>query len=447
LEAPDGSISIVTDSIGSVFFRSDKVATAAELVAQGVSRDRLRRWAREGHVTCIARGVYAPTEWLAGLADDPRRLHAVAVGALISRNPGLVASHESAAYLHGVDLLLPEGRRVPLVTLTRRVKEPGRAQVPGALVRAATLPDDHVTTVLGVPVTTVARTVMDIARTSGFMEGVVAADSALHSHVVVKVEFAIILEECGQWPGVVRARQVLGFADGRAESALESIARVRFAEFGIRPPDLQVNIRGQQGFIGRVDFCWHEYRTIAEADGATKYDDQGRERARAQLARDEKFHDEGWGTFHFTWREIYHEPTPAIDRLRRVFTRNMPRPRSGAHAKPPMPTRSASAPATSTRLAPAHAAPATAAPTHAGSRESRDRGPRALYRVDVVLVLGFYQAFGDQRGHRIGGTVEGEGEFLALHRREVLQHERGRVHPARRAANADTDAVVVASAE
>ena len=89
---------------------------------------------------------------------------------------------------------------------------------------------------------------------------------------------------------------------------MESVARVRFAEFGIRPPDLQVNIRGKQGFIGRVDFCWHEYRTIAEADGAMKYDDQGRERARAQLARDEKFHDEGWGTFHFTWREIYHEP-------------------------------------------------------------------------------------------------------------------------------------------
>jgi very-short-patch-repair endonuclease len=163
---------------------------------------------------------------------------------------------------------------------------------------------------------------MDIARTSGFTEGVVAADSALHKHVAIKVEFAVILEECAQWRGVVRARQVLGFADSRAESALESVARVRFAQFGIRPPALQVNIRGAQGFIGRVDFCWDEYKTIAEADGALKYADNGRERARAQLARDEKFHDAGWGTFHFTWREIYHEPTPTIDRLRRTFARN-----------------------------------------------------------------------------------------------------------------------------
>jgi len=333
----------VTDSVYSMFFRNEEVVTAAELLARGASRDQLRRWARAGRITSVAHGVYAPAEWLESLSDDPRQLHAVALGAVIRRNPGLVASHESAAYLHGVDVLLPAGTTVPPITLTRRAKEPGRAQVHGALVKAATLPDDHVITAFGVPVTTVARTVMDIARTSGFMAGVVAADSALHSHVVVKVEFAIILEECGQWPGAVRARQVLGFADGRAESALESVARVRFAEFGIRPPDLQVNIRGKQGFIGRVDFCWHEYRTIAEADGAMKYDDQGRERARAQLARDEKFHDEGWGTFHFTWREIFHEPAPAIGRLRRTFARNTPRPRSGAHEGPLLPSRPAPA--------------------------------------------------------------------------------------------------------
>ena len=420
----DGTIDFVTDSIQSVFFCSERVATVAELLAQGVSKDQLRRLARNGRITSVARGVYAPTEWLESLADDPRRLHAVAVGALIKRNPGLVASHESAAYLHGIDLLLPAGREVPLITLTRRPKEPSRALVRGALIRVASLPDDHVATAFGIPVTTVARTVMDIGRASGFMEGVVAADSALRSHVVVKVEFAIVLEECGQWPGVVRARRVLDFADGRAESALESVARVRFAEFGIRPPDLQVNIRGRQGFIGRVDFCWHGYRTIAEADGAMKYDDQGRERARAQLARDEKFHDEGWGTIHFTWREIYHEPGPAIERLRRAFTRNAPRPRSSPHAKA------------------SHLLPGAG---HAG--HGTPAGASELHGVGVVFVLGFYQALGNQGFRRIGGTVEGEGEFLALYRGEVLQHEGGWVHAARRAADADADAVVVAGAE
>jgi Transcriptional regulator, AbiEi antitoxin len=325
----DDTIETVTESSDLGFFGSGGLATTAELLALGVSKDQLRWWARSGRVTAIARGVYSPTAWLTSMADDPRRLHAIAVGAIIKRNPDLVASHESAAYLHGIDLLLPTGATAPRVTLTRRPQERSRSLISGAHIRVAMLPDDHVTTTLGVPVTTVARTVMDIARTTGFMEGVVSADSALRDHVAVKVEFAIVLETCAQWRGIVRARQVLDFADGRTESALESVARVRFAQFGIPPPGLQVNIRGAQGFIGRVDFCWDEYRTIAEADGALKYEEQGRDRARAQLARDEKFHDAGWGTFHFTWREIYHEPAPTIDRLRRAFARNRPRQPKG----------------------------------------------------------------------------------------------------------------------
>jgi hypothetical protein len=259
-------------------------------------------------------------------------MHAIAVGAVVKRNPDLVASHESAAYLHGIDLLRPTGSTIPRVTLTRSPQERDRSSRDGALIRVAKLPDDHITTVLGVPVTTVARTVMDIARTTGFMGGVVAADFALHNRVAIMVELAIILEDCAQWRGIAQARRVLDFADGRAESALESVARVRFAQHQIPPPALQVNIRGAQGFIGRADFCWDEYRTIGEADGALKYEDQGRDRARAQLARDEKFHDAGWGTFHFTWREIYHEPAPTIDRLRRAFARNHPGKRAGAKA-------------------------------------------------------------------------------------------------------------------
>ncbi len=319
------TIEVVTESVDSAFSRSGGLATAAELRALGVSKERLRQWTRTGEVTAIAWGVYSPTSWLKKISDDPRRMHAIAVGAIIRRNPDMVASHESAAYLHGIDLLLPSRTTVPRVTLTRRPQEPGRSLVRGALIRVAMVPDDHITTVLGVPVTTVARTVTDIARTTGFMEGVVAADSALRMHTVLKVELAIVLRDCAQWKGIVRARQVLNFADGRAESALESVARVRFAQYRVPPPGLQANICGTHGFIGRVDFCWDEYQTIAEADGALKYEEEGRARARAQLARDEKFHDAGWGTFHFTWREIYHEPTPTIDRLRRTFARNRPR--------------------------------------------------------------------------------------------------------------------------
>lgn len=305
------------------FFRGDDgLATAAELRAAGVPRDRLRRWVSAGQVTAVAHGVYTPTEWHELLADDPRGMHALAAGAVMRRNPGLVASHESAAFLHGIDLLLPPGMTTPPVTLTRRPQDRSRS-LRGGRIRVAALPDSDVTTLFGVPVTTASRSVMDIARTTGFTEGVVAADCALRTRLAIKVECAVVLEQWAGWPGLARAQSVLRFSNPLAESALESLARVRIAQhgrpFGLDKPSLQVNISGPDGHIGRVDFCWHEHRTIAEADGAAKYEDK--KLARAQLARDERLHDAGWGTAHFTWAEIYYDPKETTERIWRVCQR------------------------------------------------------------------------------------------------------------------------------
>jgi hypothetical protein len=80
----------------------------------------------------------------------------------------------------------------------------------------------------------------------------------------------------------VQAARVIDFADGLAESVLESIARVLFHQLRLAAPELQVEIRGEHGFIARVDFRWRQLRTVAEVDGALKYDaDRGRARAAA----------------------------------------------------------------------------------------------------------------------------------------------------------------------
>lgn len=301
------------------FFRTgDGLATTAELSAAGVSEATLRRWVWSGEVRPVARGVYTPARWYALIAGDRLRTHGLAAGAVIRRNPGLVASHESAAFMHGIDLLLPYGQRLPVVTLTR--DSGSRRRSPsgdGVRVRVARLPESDVMAWHGVPVTTAPRAVMDIARTTGFTEGVVAADCALRKHLAIKVELLTVLGQWKGWPGLARAREVLRFADPRAESALESLARVRIAQYGRRygldRPELQVNIGGTHGFIGRADFCWPEHRVVAEADGAGKYADPAV--ARAQNRRDERLHDAGWGTVHFTWAEIDRQPAATLDRI------------------------------------------------------------------------------------------------------------------------------------
>lgn len=136
-----------------------------------------------------------------------------------------VASHETAAQLWGVPTLW---RRGPAVHVTRQRRSQGTARYPGVQVHHARLDPADVTVHCGVPVTTVARTVVDLARGRSFRAGVVAADAALRMRRCTREELQAVARACRRWPGVMRARDVAGFADPRAASPLESISRVAF---------------------------------------------------------------------------------------------------------------------------------------------------------------------------------------------------------------------------
>lgn len=290
-----------------------------ELYAAGVSRAQLARYVRQGSVTTVARGVYAISDLVASLSGDPAHLHALAVSAVARRSgPGLVASHHSAALMHGLDMFEP-GSTDSVVTLTRSPRgDSGRSARAQARVMVAELPSEHVAAFRGVPVTSVARTVVDLARTLPFRDGVVVADSALHARKATKAELEAVIARCGRWPGLKRAASVATFGHDCSESVLESVARVLFHERGLPPPALQVNISGRR-YIGRVDFLWFEHRTIVEVDGALKYADP--KRAIDQLRRDELLREAGFEVVHFTWAQIVYEPDQVVARIRAVFRR------------------------------------------------------------------------------------------------------------------------------
>jgi predicted transcriptional regulator of viral defense system/very-short-patch-repair endonuclease len=313
----------VANDIRTVFNRGGGVATAAELREIGVSREMLRRWVRQGKLATIAHGVYTLPTLLAAAADDPRWTHALEAAAIIRRGAGLVTSHASAAFLHGLETLGTEDEP-PQVCLTRSPATNNRYSGKIAELHVASLPPEHVSMFRGVPVTTVARTVIDIARAESFLDGVVIADSALRSSrwtsaLTTQAELAYVARECAGWPGTAQAREAIQFADSRSESALESLARVRFRDCGLEPPNLQVNVTGVHGFIGRVDFCWWQQRTIAEADGAIKYNTDATRRARDQLRRDELLREASWAVVHFTWHEIFHKAERVVARIRANF--------------------------------------------------------------------------------------------------------------------------------
>lgn len=170
-----------------------------------------------------------------------------------------------------------------------------------------------------VPVTSAARTVIDLARSTSFRSGVVVADSALRQRKTSKAELGAVIATCSRWPGIDRARQVVEFSDGLSESPFESIARVAFRDGGLPPPELQVWV-GDIRPIARVDFLWRKYGTIAEADGALKYTDPSR--ARQQLRRDAELREAGFEVVHFTWHELTVVPEQVLRSINAAFQRS-----------------------------------------------------------------------------------------------------------------------------
>jgi hypothetical protein len=169
-------------------------------------------------------------------------------------------------------------------------------------------------------VTSVARTVVDLARTSSFRAGVVTADSALRKQLTTKAALGAVLADCARWPGLTRAREVVEFSDALSESALESLSRVVFREQGIPPPELQQWVGGDdEGIVGRADFLWERFGTIGEADGAVKYADP--RNAIAQLRRDARLRAAGFEVVHFTWDDIVRTPELVAASLREAFRR------------------------------------------------------------------------------------------------------------------------------
>ena len=94
-------------------------------------------------------------------------------------------------------------------------------------------------------------------------------------------------------------------------------SRAAFHVHGLPPPELQVWVGDADERAARVDFLWRKYRTIAEADGAIKYERPAR--ALAQLNRDARLRAAGFEVVHFTWPEITRVPGQVVDAIRAAF--------------------------------------------------------------------------------------------------------------------------------
>ncbi|MGH1525700.1 hypothetical protein ACRAWC_17275 [Leifsonia sp. L25] len=167
----------------------------------------------------------------------------------------------------------------------------------------------------GLQVTPVAETVAALAGRTSFLEGVVLADHALNAgEFGERVPLTSRAELVGAAELLIdpaerrRALAVARFADGRAESPLESVSRSTMALAGAPPPDLQVQARDLFGVLGRLDFCWPGLGIAGEADGAEKLQHlvfrrfpEVRQELAARAERDRRIEQTGLRVIRWRW--------------------------------------------------------------------------------------------------------------------------------------------------
>lgn len=289
--------------------RQIRVISAASLRVAGQSAGQVRTLVRHGVIVPIARGRYVSgtvSRQFATVPNSDRVLRSAA--ALADNGPSSVISHTSAALIHTIDLIGDQPAEVTITSQNGR----RRGHRNGIHTYANAMPAEHTESKYGLRVTTPARTVLDLARTSSFAAGVVAADSALHQELTTVAELLYVAGPYRQRRGGYLTHKVVMFANALAESPLESLARVAFDEGGLPAPELQVRITGaDDAFIGRADFLWRKYKLIVEVDGEAKYA-RDPQRARAELRRDKALRRAGYEVIHFSWAEITTQPEQVI---------------------------------------------------------------------------------------------------------------------------------------
>ncbi|MBB3676536.1 hypothetical protein [Modestobacter versicolor] len=281
-----------------------RLVTRPQALAAGLVDDEIRRRRRRGQWTTLQRGAY-----LAGPGrPDRRQRHLLAVEATLAglRVPA-VLSHASAAALHGLPLW---GLALSKVHVTR---QPPARSADEARLRShvARLGPDDVVDVGGTTVTSLARTVTDLARAAPFPVALVIADAALASGRTSPDELRACLAAGAGTRGTRSARRALLAADGRSESVGESRSRALMIDAGLLLPDLQVAVAGPDGrLIGRSDFGWRGHRLLGEFDGRVKYGRLLRPGQHpgdvvfAEKLREDALRAEDWGMVRWVWDDL-----------------------------------------------------------------------------------------------------------------------------------------------
>ncbi|WP_353648978.1 hypothetical protein ABLG96_19520 [Nakamurella sp. A5-74] len=298
-----------------------------QLLRTGTPQQSIERAVTHGELTRLRRGVFdAPAAQERTPSDRYRQL-VLAVG--VQAGDPLI-SHLSAAAVH--DLPVVGGDRSVVHTTTNR--RHGGQRRAGVHRHVAHRPD-RVVELNGLRVTSLHRTLIDVARTEALITSVPILDAVLHRAGVSMTQLTAELRNAGRQRGVNRARLALSLAEARCESPGESASRVVMHEIGVDLPVNQVEIFDRAGvFLGRSDFWFEGTATVGEFDGLMKYGSipdgsKGREELIREKRREDAIRRTGAVMARWTWSDLRSRTTfaallrDALDQGRRASEKGL----------------------------------------------------------------------------------------------------------------------------
>jgi very-short-patch-repair endonuclease len=278
--------------MGGLAARQGGVVSHAQLLRLGVSREAIKRRVRSGRLLPLHRGVYAVGHRALGV--EGRRWAAVlAIGA------GTVLSHSSAADAFG---FRPSSSGLVHVTVQGRT---GRKRHAGVRVhRPRALAEDEITALRGLPVTTPARTILDLAAAGLRDRQLEAALSIAERRRLLDFnELRRLLARYPRRPGTRSLKAQLsrfrGPVDTRSE--LERLAYELCDDRDLPRPLVNTVIEGKVR-----DFYWPDCRLVVEADSYGWHSSPSA--LNDDRERDVELTLAGYRVLRFTWEQATERP-------------------------------------------------------------------------------------------------------------------------------------------
>ncbi len=287
--------------------RSGGVVTSRQMQAAGLNRTQINR--RVGLLlTPLTDGVY-------GLG--PLTANMKLRGALLALPRAVVAFGSAGVRQH---LPLPVVDEATVLVTGYR----SRRRIDGVdICFTRWLPPADVTSVGGIPVTTVARTLCDLSTRYPARRLQHLVEHALLERLTTVTELqASMLGWCRRGRSgtatLRRVGQLLLDGEPVPASELERRAFRLLRQAGLPPWTAQYRPSWYDGLRGAADLAWPEARLLVELDGRRWHatnQAQAEDRRRDRLAA-----SNGWLTVRFGWQEVVERPSVVVDEIRHLLT-------------------------------------------------------------------------------------------------------------------------------